>query len=90
MNGFGALWSLLDSLILIFVIFIHVFLVFGLCEIGCLFFVDFVWWIDFRDKSVSGHSVTLRETIAVSSAEINGATAFEVSGMMGLCCNHVL
>lgn len=41
----------------------------------------------FRDKSVSGHSVTLRETVAVSSAEINGATAFEVSGiiMLYLC-----
>lgn len=34
----------------------------------------------YRDKSVSGHSVTVRETIAVSSAEINGATAYEVSG----------
>ncbi|XP_023529144.1 uncharacterized protein LOC111791874 [Cucurbita pepo subsp. pepo] len=32
------------------------------------------------DKSVSSHSVTLRETVAVSSAEINGATAYEVSG----------
>lgn len=30
---------------------------------------------------MSGHSVTLRETIAVSSTEINGATAYEVSGM---------
>lgn len=35
-----------------------------------------------RDKSVSGHSVTLRETVAVNSAEINGATAYEVSGMI--------
>lgn len=35
----------------------------------------------FRDKSVSGHSVTLRETVEVSSAEIHGATAFEVSGI---------
>lgn len=35
----------------------------------------------FRDKSVSGHSVTPRETIAVNSAEISGATAYEVSGM---------
>ncbi|KAG7018279.1 surE [Cucurbita argyrosperma subsp. argyrosperma] len=32
------------------------------------------------DKLVSSHSVTLRETVAVSSAEINGATAYEVSG----------
>jgi len=36
---------------------------------------------------VSGHSVTLRETIAVSSAEINGATAFEVSGMTACLCS---
>ena len=35
----------------------------------------------FREKSVSGHSVTLGETIAVNSAEISGATAYEVSGM---------
>lgn len=33
-----------------------------------------------RDKSVSGHSVTLQETIAATSADINGAIAFEVSG----------
>lgn len=33
-----------------------------------------------RDKSASGHSVTVRETVAVTSAEFNGATAFEVSG----------
>ncbi|KAK9274537.1 hypothetical protein L1049_021786 [Liquidambar formosana] len=32
------------------------------------------------DKSVAGHSVTIRETLAVSSAEISGATAYEVSG----------
>ncbi|KAM0932505.1 putative 5'-nucleotidase [Dioscorea sansibarensis] len=30
------------------------------------------------DKSASGHSVTLRETLAASSVDINGATAFEV------------
>jgi hypothetical protein len=30
---------------------------------------------------VSGHSVTFQETVAVSSTEINGTTAFEVSGM---------
>ncbi|KAG1346362.1 putative phospholipid-transporting ATPase 4 [Cocos nucifera] len=31
------------------------------------------------DKSASGHAVTVRETVAVTSAEFNGATAFEVS-----------
>ncbi|KAK7402254.1 hypothetical protein VNO78_14373 [Psophocarpus tetragonolobus] len=32
------------------------------------------------DKSVSGHSVTLRETVEAASAKINGAIAFEISG----------
>ncbi|XP_022715166.1 uncharacterized protein LOC111274648 [Durio zibethinus] len=32
------------------------------------------------DKSVSGHSMTVRETITVTPAEIDGATAYEVSG----------
>lgn len=32
------------------------------------------------DQSVSGHSITLRETVAVTSAEIDGAVAYEVSG----------
>jgi len=35
----------------------------------------------FRDKSVSGHSLTLGETVEASSALIDGATAFEVSGL---------
>ncbi|GFZ11741.1 survival protein SurE-like phosphatase/nucleotidase [Actinidia rufa] len=42
------------------------------------------------DKSVSGHSVTLRETVAVSSAEINDATAFEVSGTPADCVSLAL
>ncbi|KAK1265633.1 hypothetical protein QJS04_geneDACA017878 [Acorus gramineus] len=42
------------------------------------------------DKSVSGHSVTLQETITVSSAEINGATAFEVSGTPADCISLAL
>lgn len=29
---------------------------------------------------MAGHSVTVGDTISVSSAQINGATAFEVSG----------
>lgn len=33
-----------------------------------------------RDKSVAGHSFTLKETIAVTPTEIHGATAYEVSG----------
>lgn len=33
-----------------------------------------------RDKSSSGHSVSFPETVAASSAEINGAVAFAVSG----------
>ncbi|EXB29715.1 5'-nucleotidase surE [Morus notabilis] len=42
------------------------------------------------DKSVSGHSVTLRETVAVSSAEIKGATAYEVSGTPADCVSLAL
>ncbi|GFZ08110.1 survival protein SurE-like phosphatase/nucleotidase [Actinidia rufa] len=42
------------------------------------------------DKSVSGHSVTLGETVAVSSAEIHGATAFEVSGTPVDCVSLAL
>ncbi|KAL7191160.1 hypothetical protein ACSBR2_023263 [Camellia fascicularis] len=42
------------------------------------------------DKSVSGHSVTLRETVTVSSAEINGATAYEVSGTPVDCVSLAL
>ncbi|XP_021295150.1 uncharacterized protein LOC110424785 [Herrania umbratica] len=44
----------------------------------------------FRDKSVSGHSVTLRETIAVTPAEIDGATAYEVSGTTVDCVSLAL
>ncbi|XP_044487053.1 5'-nucleotidase SurE-like [Mangifera indica] len=42
------------------------------------------------DKSVSGHSVTLQETIAVNSAEIKGATAYEVSGTPVDCVSLAL
>ncbi|TYI35507.1 hypothetical protein ES332_A03G081400v1 [Gossypium tomentosum] len=42
-----------------------------------------------RDKSASGHSLTVRETITVTRAEIEGATAYEVTGnhrsKMGIC-----
>ncbi len=34
-----------------------------------------------RDRSVSGHSVTTRETLSACSVEISGATAFEVTGI---------
>ncbi|XP_043707330.1 5'-nucleotidase SurE-like [Telopea speciosissima] len=42
------------------------------------------------DKSVSGHSVTLREKLEVSSAEISRATAFEVSGTPADCVSLAL
>ncbi|GMI77897.1 hypothetical protein like AT1G72880 [Hibiscus trionum] len=42
------------------------------------------------DKSVSGHSVTVRETITVSPSEIEGATAYEVSGTTVDCVSLAL
>nr|XP_029119322.1 uncharacterized protein LOC105034292 isoform X2 [Elaeis guineensis] len=42
------------------------------------------------DKSASGHAVTVRETVAVTSAEFNGATAFEVSGTPADCVSLAL
>nr|GLL35114.1 uncharacterized protein LOC109192561 [Ipomoea trifida] len=42
------------------------------------------------DKSVAGHSVTLRETVAVTSADIQGATAYEVSGTTVDCVSLAL
>lgn len=33
-----------------------------------------------RDKSSSGHSVSLKETVEVASVEVKGATAYEISG----------
>ncbi|XP_059640810.1 uncharacterized protein LOC132282975 [Cornus florida] len=42
------------------------------------------------DKSVSSHAMTLRETVAVNSAEINGATAYEVSGTPADCVSLAL
>ncbi|KAF8401015.1 hypothetical protein HHK36_014318 [Tetracentron sinense] len=42
------------------------------------------------DKSVSGHSMTIRETLAVSSAEISGATAYGVSGTPADCVSLAL
>uniref|UniRef100_A0A803M5C7 Survival protein SurE-like phosphatase/nucleotidase domain-containing protein n=1 Tax=Chenopodium quinoa TaxID=63459 RepID=A0A803M5C7_CHEQI len=40
-------------------------------------FVNLKLLCDGRDKSTSGHGVTFGETIAISSVEMNGATAFE-------------
>ncbi|PON46807.1 Survival protein SurE-like phosphatase/nucleotidase [Parasponia andersonii] len=37
------------------------------------------------DRSVSGHSVTVSETVSVCPAEISGAVAFEVSGTPADC-----
>ncbi|KAL6224193.1 hypothetical protein ACLB2K_003049 [Fragaria x ananassa] len=42
------------------------------------------------DRSVAGHSVTVGETISVSSAQINGTTAFEVSGTPADCVSLAL
>ncbi|KAK9947994.1 hypothetical protein M0R45_003585 [Rubus argutus] len=42
------------------------------------------------DRSVAGHSVTVGDTISVSSAQINGATAFEVSGTPADCVSLAL
>lgn len=42
------------------------------------------------DKSVSAHSVTLCETLAVNSTEMHGATAFEVSGTPVDCVSLAL
>lgn len=33
-----------------------------------------------REKSLSGHSITLNQTVAATSADIKGATGFEISG----------
>ncbi|XP_077211461.1 uncharacterized protein LOC143846784 [Tasmannia lanceolata] len=42
------------------------------------------------DKSFSGHSVTQRETLAVSSVDVNGATAYKVSGTPADCVSLAL
>ncbi|KAL5728739.1 5'-nucleotidase [Ranunculus cassubicifolius] len=42
------------------------------------------------DRSVSGHSMTPSETLTVNSAEISGATAYEVSGTPADCVSLAL
>ncbi|KAL5572453.1 hypothetical protein UlMin_022050 [Ulmus minor] len=42
------------------------------------------------DRSLSGHCVTVRETIPVCSAEISGAVAYEVSGTPADCVSLAL
>ncbi|CAI0473361.1 unnamed protein product [Linum tenue] len=42
------------------------------------------------DKSASGHSVTLGETIAATSAQVSGATAYEISGTPVDCVSLAL
>ncbi|XP_034699523.1 5'-nucleotidase SurE-like isoform X2 [Vitis riparia] len=42
------------------------------------------------DKSVSGHSMTVQETLTACSAEIGGATAYEVSGTPADCVSLAL
>lgn len=49
-------------------------------SMASLGFIFMVINFDCRDKSLSGHSVTVRDTVVASSLEINGATAFEVAG----------
>ncbi|CAH9085703.1 unnamed protein product [Cuscuta epithymum] len=42
------------------------------------------------DKSLSGHSITQRETVGVSSVEVQGATGYEVSGTPADCISLVV
>ncbi|XP_061358406.1 uncharacterized protein LOC133302611 [Gastrolobium bilobum] len=42
------------------------------------------------DRSVCGHSVTTRETLAVYSAEVGGTTAYQVSGTPADCVSLAL
>ncbi|KAJ8439443.1 hypothetical protein Cgig2_021557 [Carnegiea gigantea] len=42
------------------------------------------------DKSACGHSLTVRETVEVTSTEVSGATAFEVSGTPADCVSLAL
>ncbi|CAJ1955456.1 unnamed protein product [Sphenostylis stenocarpa] len=42
------------------------------------------------DKSASGHSVTLRETVEAASAKVSGATGFEISGTPVDCVSLAL
>ncbi|XP_009795881.1 uncharacterized protein LOC107800420 [Nicotiana tabacum] len=42
------------------------------------------------DKSVAGHSVTLKETVAVTPTDVHGATAYEVSGTPVDCVSLAL
>ncbi|KAH9614421.1 hypothetical protein KSS87_021099 [Heliosperma pusillum] len=42
------------------------------------------------DKSASGHSLTVRETVEVTSTDIKGATAFQVSGTPADCVSLAL
>ncbi|CAA0821145.1 Survival protein SurE-like phosphatase/nucleotidase [Striga hermonthica] len=42
------------------------------------------------DKSTSGHSVSLKETVEVVSAEYNGAIAYEISGTPADCVSLAL
>ncbi|KAL8043379.1 hypothetical protein ABFX02_09G116000 [Erythranthe guttata] len=42
------------------------------------------------DKSTSGHSVSLKETVEVASVEVNGAVAYEISGTPVDCVSLAL
>lgn len=45
------------------------------------FFADFLE-VACRDKSTSGHSLSLKETVEVASVDVKGATAYEISGIV--------
>lgn len=68
--------------------------------VGCLCLVQIFgfsfWWyvylllIWIREKSHAGHSLTVGESVAVYSSEIEGATAYEVSGIkLDSCCEEL-
>lgn len=48
-----------------------------------IFFGGLLIW--FRDKSHTGHSMTVGESVAVYSSQIDGAIAYEVSGIITDC-----
>lgn len=54
------------------------------CGLNLGFFGGLLIW--FRDKSQTGHSMTVGESVAVYSSEIDGAVAYEVSGIITYCC----
>uniref|UniRef100_A0A251SWC9 Putative survival protein SurE-like phosphatase/nucleotidase n=1 Tax=Helianthus annuus TaxID=4232 RepID=A0A251SWC9_HELAN len=70
----------------------------GFMDWGFGIYRDYLWVKFFRfvenlytvctDKSFSGHSFTYQESISVSTAEIKGATAYEVTGTLVDCVSY--